>query len=315
MASSAVARHLMGTRFEIYVSGDGDPVRLRAAAEEALDEVERLDRQLSMYRADSDLSDLNRRGSDEWVRLEPRLFSLLQHASGLSRATSGAFDPCVTPLLAAWGFLGASGRWAADEDVRAALDLAGPDRLLLDESRMAARFDRPGVRVDLGAIGKGYALDQAAGFLREEGISSALIHGGTSTVAAVGSSPDGRPWTVAIADPAQPDQVVGEVRLEDGQTLSVSAVHGKAFTGPDGRLCGHVLDPRTGMPVSGSRLGAVTGPSATESDALSTALLVLGEEGLHLVQRHWPETSALFIMDGRKPQVEGSGFILRVSHE
>ncbi|MCA1595407.1 MAG: FAD:protein FMN transferase [Chloroflexi bacterium] len=272
----SLARRAMGTRFELVLEGEGDPVRLRAAGEEALDEIERLERQLSLYQSESDLSGLNRDAGARWVRIDPRFFKLLERAVSLSMAADGAFDITVAPLMHAWGFVGARGRMPDAAAVRSARELVGCHHLLLDAASSSVRFDSEGVSIDLGAIGKGYAVERALDILREGGVQAALIHGGASTIGVLGRPPGAESWRIAIADPFDREQVVTHVRLKDGDALSVSAQHEKCFTGPDGRTYGHVLDPRSGVPVQGARLAAVVGASATDTDALSTALLVLG---------------------------------------
>jgi thiamine biosynthesis lipoprotein len=172
----------------------------------------------------------------------------------------------------------------------------------LDPERLTVRFGCPGVMVDLGAIGKGYAIERAVDILREAGVASALVHGGTSTVFGLGHPPEGECWKVAVEGPRHgmgraragvsiipippippiptaraPAEVLAVVPLRD-EAMSVSAVWGRSFQA-EGKTFGHVLDPRTGQPVAGAVLAAVVLPSATETDALSTALLVLGMGG------------------------------------
>jgi len=148
------------------------------------------------------------------------------------------------------------------------------------------------VMLDLGALGKGYAVDCAVDILREAGMTSALIHGGTSTAYGLGAPPGAEHWIVALPRPEfgtallapgatpggdLPDAVLAKVYLRD-EALSVSAIWGRSFTA-GGRTYGHVLDPRVGAPVEGAVMAAVVAPSAADSDALSTALLVLGAAG------------------------------------
>lgn len=328
----AVARHAMATRFEIVLHGR-DAVRLRAAAEEALDEIERLDAQLSLYRPTSEIAHLNRAAANGPVRVEPGLFRLLQRAKSLSGETGGAFDITVAPLMRCWGFMGGTGKLPGKRKLAAARVCVGMHLVELDAENFTVRFVRDGVMLDLGAIGKGYALERAAMLLREAGVKSALLHGGTSTVCAIGAPPGQRAWKVAIQDPeAELNQegtkggdvlnqecrkagkeillpswlpnsphprVLVTVELKD-EALSVSAVWGKAFAAK-GKVYGHVLDPRTGAPVEGAVLAAVVLPSATETDALSTALLTVGIAGHKQVAALRQGMRTLVAGRGKKP--------------
>jgi thiamine biosynthesis lipoprotein len=147
--------------------------------------------------------------------------------------------------------------------------------------------------IDLGAIGKGHAVDCAAETLREAGVTSALLHGGTSTVYGLGAPPGADGWKIAIAPaPDQPPRQMAVV-LRD-HALSVSAVWGRCFDA-GGKRFGHVIDPRTGWPVNNAVQAAVVLPSATETDALSTALLVLGLEGHEAISRLRPDMRTLVV--------------------
>ncbi|HWD18941.1 MAG TPA: FAD:protein FMN transferase [Verrucomicrobiae bacterium] len=272
MLTVTLARNAMATRFEIVLHGE-DAARLRAAGEEALDEIERLESQLSLYRPSSEIARLNAGGFAHPLKLSPAVFRLLQQAQTLSRETAGAFDITVAPLVRCWGFMGGGGRKPSPAELDAARAQVGLEHLRLDESDFTAGFDVAGAMLDLGAIGKGYAIDCAVEILREAGVTSALVHGGSSTVYGLGQPPGGAAWQIAIQNPPGVDlgAVVG---LRDS-ALSVSAGWGKSFT-LDGKTYGHVFDPRLGRPVEGCLVAAVGLPSATETDAFSTALLVDG---------------------------------------
>ena len=337
-----LARLAMATRFEIVLHGP-NPVSLRAAGEEALTEIERWEDQLSLYRPTSEIAHLNARAGREWVRVSPAVFQLLRRAQHLSEESGGAFDITVGPLIRCWGFMGASGSMPDPAAVAEARAKVGMHLVQFNEAESSIHFARDGVMLDLGAIGKGHAIECAAELLREAGVSSALIHGGTSSVQAIGHPPDSDAWNVAIEypderkrgapttlplpvrnergegrgegrlianEPAQPQSnrpssplpsppaaggegeasgaldtssrhtrpaLLAVVPLRD-EAMSVSAVWGKSFQS-EGRTLGHVLDPRTGQPALGAWLAAVVLPSATETDALSTALLALGLGG------------------------------------
>jgi thiamine biosynthesis lipoprotein len=291
-----LARHAMATRFELVLHGD-DASGLRAAGEEALDEIDRLENQLSLYRPGSEIAQLNARAAREPVRVTPTLFALLRHAQQLHAETGGAFDVTIGPLVRCWGFMGGKGKMPAPGEIAAARERIGMQNVQLDAQHLSVGFAREGVMLDLGAIGKGYAVGQAAEILRATGITSALIHGGTSTVYAIGQPPDGEAWRVAIETPPgaalAPDAWPGAVSLRD-EAMSVSAVWGRCFAA-DGKIFGHVMDPRTGQPVSRALLTAVVLPVATETDALSTALLVLGADGLDSVTKLRPGMRTLLV--------------------
>ncbi len=300
----------MATRFELVIEGDDSP-RLRAAGEEALSEIARLDAQLSIYRTDSEISDLNLGAHREPVKLDPRTFHLLRRAIELSQLTGGAFDITVLPLLRCWGLAGSSGVPPPDE-IERCLQLVGADHLQFDDRVCTVQFKQTGVQVDLGAIGKGYAVDRACALMRENGVQSALLNGGLSSVAAMGSSSGHEGWRVGIQHPLAPNRLLTSVILMN-ETLSISAVHGKSFYA-EGRRFGHVIDPRTGRPVENSLLAAVILPSATDGDALSTALLALGPPGLALLKEKFPSVRALVAVEnGGKLQVETQGIEQEIS--
>ncbi|MCL4742819.1 MAG: FAD:protein FMN transferase [Phycisphaerales bacterium] len=250
----------MGTRFEVVLWG-GDAPCLRACAEAALERVAELERRYSRFRPDSVLSFVNAHAGRRPVGIDADTFDLLAACARVWRESEGAFDPTVGPLMRAWGFHGEPG------DPRDAAACVGMDGVLLDEASRTVRFTRPGASLDLGGIAKGQALDEAAAIVREAGVSCGLLHGGTSTVVAIGSPPGESAWVVEVR--GSPFRVA----LHD-RAMSVSEPSGRVVE-REGRRLGHVLDPRTGSPVEGARLACVVGASAMETDAWSTALLVL----------------------------------------
>lgn len=279
----ALAATAMATRFEIVLYGD-DPVRLRAAGEEALAEVERLDRQLSRFNPASDVSWINARAAYEPVKVEPRLFWLLRRAAEINKATKGAFDITVAPLIRIWDITGTGCVPSSDELIKTR-SVVGMDHVRLDELTFTVSFDTPGVEIDLGAIGKGYAVDCAVEILRDAGVVSGLIHGGTSTVYAISNPPYEDGWNIAVNrdEETMPRMLFA---LCDS-SLSVSAPNGRFFKRSE-QIYGHVIDPRTGVPVQRAAKAVVVGPSAAETDALSTALLVLGENWLPELSDRFP---------------------------
>lgn len=276
----------MATRFELVLHGE-NASSLRAAGEESLAEVDRIENQLSLYRPGSEIAQVNARAAREAVLVSPEVFSLLQHAAKISDETGGTFDITIAPLVRCWGFMGANGKMPSPEEVAEAREKVGMRHIQLDVANRTVRFAREGVMLDLGAIGKGYAVERGAEILREAGVTSALFHGGTSTVYAIGHPPEADAWKVAFDTPPEGVGILfpklPDMRLRD-EAMSVSAIWGRSFQSGK-KTFGHVIDPRTGQPVESALLSAVALPSATETDALSTALLTLGAVGHDSISR------------------------------
>jgi FAD:protein FMN transferase len=326
MQTVALARNAMATRFEIVLHGANEN-SLRAAGEEALEEVLRIENQLSLYRPGSEIAQVNARAAREAVLVSPEVFALLQHAQRLSEETDGAFDITIAPLVRCWGFMGGQGKMPTEDEVAAAREKVGFDKFKLDEAGRTVRFTREGVGLDLGAIGKGYAIERAGRILREVGVKSALIHGGTSSACAIGHPPDSETWKIAVdfdeelerqfsglsvsklqsRRPESESAAAIAISLRD-ESLSVSAASGRQFEF-DGKLFGHVIDPRTGHPAKNALLSIVALPSATETDALSTALLTLGLDGFEKIASLRPGMRAMtFVRVADEVRTESRGF-------
>ena len=246
----------MGTRFELLVvEGHGN---LRDAGEAALSEIERWHALLNRFAADSLVSHINRRAARFPVRLDRETFDLFETALDVWRASRGAFDITVAPLMVRNGFRDSSVPVRAARTASSAIEL--------DPNAWTIRFKNPRLALDLGAIGKGHALDRAAAVLRECGIESALLHGGTSSVVAIGTPPGQPGWRVAIG----PSRDASVAVLRD-EALSVSNPAGQ--TSAAGVT--HIVDPATGQGVQSEEPIGVIGPSCAVTDAWSTALVVL----------------------------------------
>ncbi len=307
MQTVRLALNAMATRFELVLHGE-DAVLLRAAGEEALFEIKRLDERLSFYNPNSEISHINDNASKKPVPVTPDLYSLLKMASKLSEKTDGAFDVTVGPLMRCWGFVHGSGAWPEESVRKEALQKTGMNQVQLDESECSVRFRQDGMAIDLGAIGKGYAIEEAANLLRECGVMSALLHGGTSTMIAIGSPSYGEDgWTIGVADPLDESHVLTSTAICD-EALSVSAPHGKAFQ-KGGHVWGHVIDPRVGYPVQGAAVAAVVHSSATVCDAVSTALLAMNRTEMDHVAQKFDDMRILCAYpDGNELELVSNGF-------
>jgi thiamine biosynthesis lipoprotein len=217
--------------------------------------------------------------------------------------SDGAFDVTVGPLMKEWGFHGGSTPGPPGEAVQRELgERVGFQHVALDERQRTIRFLRPGMRLDFGAVAKGFALDRAAAVLEEAGVRAALLHGGTSTVLALGAPPGEDAWNVAIKAPGAGAAILRVVALERC-ALSVSAPHGRAFE-KDGAAFGHVMDPRIGAPAASAALCAVVCASAARADAWSTALLAAGPDRFEARVEAEPDLTALLCRETKTGMTE-----------
>jgi FAD:protein FMN transferase len=266
----------MGCVYGIAAYSPGDDA-LPRFLDEALDEVDRIDRLMSHYRADSPLSELNRRAADDAVAVDRELFEFLVQAIGYSHESDGAFDVTVGPLMKAWGFFRGDGRVPAPAELAEARTRVGYGHVRLDPATRTVRFDTPGVELDLGGIAKGYAVDRAIALLRARGVTAALVSAGGSTVYALGAPPGQDAWTVSVQDPLTTGRVALTVALRD-RALSIAGASEKFFERGSTRYA-HIMDPRTGRPVRDVLAVAIVAPSGTAGDALDDAVFVKGVTG------------------------------------
>ena len=296
LARHEATRLSMGCVYGIAAYGpDGDA--LPRFLDEALDEVDRIDRLMSHYRPDSPLSQLNQRAAGGVVGVDRELFDFLALAIGYSRESEGAFDITVGPLMKAWGFFRGDGRVPAPAELAEARERVGYGHVRLDAATRTVRFDTPGVELDLGGIAKGYAVDRAIALLRERGVTAALVSAGGSTVYALGAPPGQDAWTVSVQDPLTAGRVAITVALRD-RSLSIAGVSEKFFERGRTRYA-HIMDPRTGRPVRNVLAVAIVAPSGTAGDALDDAVFVKGVTGSRSYLQRYPGAEAyLFLPAG-----------------
>ncbi|MEO0530349.1 MAG: FAD:protein FMN transferase [Planctomycetota bacterium] len=287
-------RRAMACDFELRLNETSEQ-NDTAAGMAALDCIEQVEDQLTVYRDTSDLIELNRRAAEGATIADPSLFALLQQCQKLHEETNGAFDPTSGPLSRVWGFHRREGQMPSDEQREDALTRVGWNHVRLNAEDRSVRFAYPGIEINSNSIGKGYSLDRAAEVLAEQGVADSLMHGGRSTLLARGNNatlPNGG-WKTGLRDPLNPTRRVAEFTLRD-EALSTSG-SGTQFFEHEGRRYGHLIDPRTGWPAEGLYSASVIAPTAAEADALSTAAYILGIKGTAKLCERRPDISALLL--------------------
>lgn len=286
----------MGTTYSIVAYGT-DRYKLRAAVEQASEEVNRLDRMMSNYRPDSELSQVNRYAASRPVEVSEELFDLLAKCLEYSRESEGTFDITVGPLMRLWGFYKGSGRLPHRAELRGILGVIGYRNVILDRAHLSVRFARKGVELDPGGIGKGYAVDKIVPILKANGIGSALISAGGSSIYAIGSAPGEKGWKVKIRDPKRPSRTIQEVELRD-YSMSTSGNYEKFFWA-EGKMYSHIMDPRTGYPAQGMLSVSVIAPHTLDSEAWAKPYYILGRKW---TAEHKPKDFRVFLCEDRSGQ-------------
>jgi thiamine biosynthesis lipoprotein len=286
----------MGTTLDVAVRLPERASAL-AAAQQAIEEVARVEALLTTWREGGPLDRVNRARPNAPVAASPELIGLLEQTFAWSHRTGQAFDPTVAPLVRAWDLRGA-GRIASSEEIAAARTATGTDHFRLEpESGTVVRLAEASA-IDEGAWGKGYALDRAALRLQEAGAADALLDLGGQTLA-LGNDRGGA-WSVLVAHPRRRGQAVVRLALPAGHSLSTSGNSERGLT-VAGRRIGHLLDPQTGEPAADFGSVSVLSASGLLADILSTAFFVLGpRDGLALSERLRREGAAhevLFLID------------------
>ncbi len=287
----------MACQFQIFLNAGQYPHGVQAAVE-ALELLEVLEQQMSLFRADSLIQQINEQAALGPVQVEEGLFGLLQLADQIYHLTEGAFDLTATPLWEVWGFAQRKPRVPTQTELAEARERVGWQYVRLNPSERTVQFSRPGIRLNLASIGKGYAVDRCGEMLRQAGIEDFIIHGGQSSVLAHGNrqdSPSGVGWPVGLRHPLRPECRLGQLALKD-RALGTSG-SGVQFFYSGRRRYGHIIDPRTGQPGGEGILSVtVLAPTAAEADALATALFLLGVEKARQVCQNRPDLAALFVL-------------------
>ncbi|MFS8608339.1 MAG: FAD:protein FMN transferase [Gammaproteobacteria bacterium] len=287
------AIELMGTEVSVELWHD-DAAAGRALVEAVLDEYRRIDREMSTYKPESPISRVNAEAASQPVPVSRELLDLVGRALELSDLSGGAFDITYDSVGFLYDFR--ARRRPSDEEIGSRLSAIDWRHVVLDRDASTIRFSQPGVRINLGGIAKGYAVERGAAILREHGVRHAVLNAGGDT--RVVGDRRGQPWIVGIRHPRLDDEIVTRLPLVD-EAVSTSGDYERYFE-EDGRRYHHILNPATGRPTEGVLSVTVIGPDATMTDGLSTTLFVLGvEEGLELIERLPGYEAVIVTADGK----------------
>ncbi len=289
----------MGTQVRVEVWHENERAARRVIAD-VMTEMRRIDAAMSPFKPGSLLSRINRDAGHETVVITNELLEIIERAQAMSRLTEGAFD--ITFASAGHLYNYRHKRKPTDKQLKQARQVIDYRLIQLDPGAKTIRFTRKGVRIDLGGIAKGYAVDRGIALLKQAGMTSALVSaGGDSRIL---GDKRGRPWMMGVRDPNKQEAMVAVLPIAN-EAISTSGDYERYFD-EGGQRYHHILNPRTGTPVQGVQAVTVIGPDAMTTDAWSTSLFVLGvEAGLSLVNQT-PGLEAI-IIDARDELHVSSG--------
>ena len=284
---------IMGTRIAVEVWHE-DAAAAEAAIDAVIAEMHRIDALMSVYKPESQLSEVNREAANRPVEVAPELASLISRALEFSELSGGAFD--ITYASVGYLYDYRDRRHPTDAQIRAALPAINWRHVVVDPAASMVRFLRPGVRIDLGGIAKGHAVDSSIAILAARGITNATVTaGGDSRIL---GDRRGRPWVVGIRHPDDRSRVIARIPLEDA-AISTSGDYERYFD-EDGVRYHHIIDPKTGKSPHGVRSVTVIAPSSTLAEGLTKSVFIMGpERGLALVESQADVDAVVVTAEGK----------------
>jgi len=273
---------LMGSRFEITAVAEEDSLAWQAI-EAAVVEIERIEALISSWKSSSQTTQINQQAGKQPVKVEAELYYLIKRSQKISTLTQGAFDISFASINKLWRFDGSMRQLPDSAAVAASVSLIDWREIQLNDRDTTVFLVKPGMRIGFGAIGKGYAANQAKQIMQDKGISSGLVNAGGDLIA-WGLRPQGEPWSVGIADPEQPQKIFAQLHIKN-QAVVTSGSY-ERFVEFNGIRYAHIIDPRTGWPVQQLKSVTVICQDAELADALATSVFILGPQtGLTLINR------------------------------
>ncbi|MGB7726578.1 MAG: FAD:protein FMN transferase [Candidatus Acidiferrum sp.] len=299
-------KYAMGTVYEI-AAYDESPERASQAIDKAFAEIVGLDSMLSNYKPESDLSRLNREGHFHAVKVPADLYRVIEESDKYSKLSGGKYDITVAPLVDMWKAALRGDRVVSQAEQERLRACVGYEKIELIPPDMV-EFHSPCLRIDVGSIGKGYAVDRAVDILRENGIKNALVDAGQSSIYGMGAPPGQSAWEVHLRDPSN--------RVDPTVMLSENSVSTSEQTPPSllgNEAAGHIIDPDNGRPLETKYALSIVVKTGTASDALSTALLLLGPEKGKAIVRQIPDAAAIWVAADGEAETVSTGPQIRLT--
>jgi len=290
----------MGTLFDFTLCVSQNTPEVERAVKDAFAEVRRIDGLMTSYRPDSHVSRINEYAGKKGISVPLELYNLIEQSMSISRKTKGKFDITFASIGRIWNFRTDQPSLPERKEIRKRIRLIDYRKVITDPKRNMVKLKDRRMRIGLGAIAKGYAVDRAGEVLRAHGISNYIVYGGGDLL--IGGSKNGAPWKIGIQDPRDKARYFAKLSLRGDKAIVTSGDYEKYFV-IAGKRYHHILDPDTGFPATGSSSVTIVTDSAAVADAMATGVFVLGpREGMALIESE-PELEGIIVDSSLRPHV------------
>lgn len=284
---------LMGSHFEITIVAN-EAAEAEALIDTAIAEITRIENLISEWRAETQVSIVNKNAGIVPVKVDKELFDLTERGLYFSRITDGAFDISFAAMDRIWKFDGSMTQMPSPEAIKKSVQKVGYKNIILDKERSTIFLAKEGMKIGFGSIGKGYAADKTREYMIAKGVKAGIINA-SGDMNTWGTQPDGKNWTVAITNPMNKDKAFAVFPLKESAVVTSGSY--EKFVMLEGKRYTHIINPKTGYPAAGLCSVTVLGPSAEMANGFSTSIMVLGKDvGLNLIEQ-FPMLSCVIVTD------------------
>ena len=301
----------MGSSFQFTAVHDNPEIAWNSIVS-GMEEVNRIEQLISSWKSSSETNLINKNAGIQPVKVSKELFDLIHRSKKVSSISNGYFDISFASLDKIWKFDGSDIVIPSEVDLKKSVEKIAYQNIVLDTEKQTVYLKEKGMKIGFGAIGKGYAADRAKAVMKKMGIASGVVNAGGDIIS-WGSKPDGNPWTIGIADPKKKNSVISWLNISDKAV--VTSGNYEKYVMIDGKRYCHIIDPKTGWPISGVSSVTVITQNAELADALSTTVFVLGkDEGLKLVN-HLEGVECIIVSDDDEMYFSKNIELNKLEHE
>lgn len=284
---------LMGGRFDISLVAK-DSLRAEQNIDSVIAEISRIERLISDWKADSQVSEVNRNAGIRPVKVDAEVFALTERAIALSKATKGAFDISFAAMDKIWKFDGSMTKMPSAEAIKRSVQKVGYQNIILNKGNSTIFLKLKGMKIGFGALGEGYAADKCRAMMLARGVNAGIVNA-SGDMSTWGKQPDGTDWSIGITNPTKEDTLLAIVPLKNGAVVTSGSY--RKFVEFNGKRYAHIINPATGYPATGLISVTIFGPSAEVANGLSTSIMVLGKQAGQLFIQKYPAYSYIMITD------------------